>query len=161
YLENKDSNFLEKLLYEGRLSVIYRYEIFNSLMEKLIKNTIDFSIYGLNFKVAPYNFKISKNILNISLYNLQKNTLDLEFNSKYYSIANSENFLILKFKALTGLIDFKTNATCVIYPDVFNIKNIYPNIKDNLIPIFIDEKYNIELIKNIVINSLKNIKNYA
>lgn len=161
YLENKDSDSLENLLYEGRLSVIYRYEILNSLMDNLVDDEIYFDIYDLNFKVAPFNFKISKNILNISLYNLQENTFELEFNSKYYSISSSKDLLNLKFKVLAGLIDAKTNATCVIYPDVFNIKNIYPNIKENLIPIFIDGKYNVDLIKNIIIDSLKNIKNYA
>lgn len=155
YLENKDSKSLEKLLYEGRLSVIYRYEILNSLMDNLKNDEIYFNIYDLNFKVAPYNFKINKNILNVSLYNLQENTFELEFNSKYYSISNGENLLNLKFKVLTGLIDSETDATCVIYPDNFNIKNIYPNIKENLIPIFVDGKYNLNLIKNIVIDSLK------
>lgn len=161
YIKNKDENLLKSILNEGKLSVIYRLEILNAIYNILENKSIKFNIYDLDFKVTPYAYKITKNFINISLYNVNKDYCELLLVSKYFKIKTNDNFIELKYQITNGLIDSFTNATCIIYTDLFDINKEYPLIKENLIPILINDEINIELLNSVVIDSLVNIKSYT
>ncbi len=156
YLKKYDEKDLEILLEQGKLSVIYRYEIHHFFNEKLRYNSINFTIFGLDFIATPYDYSINKNFFNISLINLNKNKNELNYISDYFSINSNKDFLIIKYKIIEGLIDEKTNAICTIYPYLNIIIKDFPNINRNLIPIKINGEFNNNLILELVKDSLKN-----
>ena len=156
YLEDYSEDNLEILLEQGKLSVIYRYEILNLLNVKLEEKSINFDVFSINFTVVPYNYKIRNNFFNISLLNLNKDREELNYISNYFSISSDEEFLIIKYKIIEGLISQNTNAICAIYPSLNKIIENFPNINRDLVPIKIDDNFNNDFILELIKDSLKN-----
>lgn len=158
YLNNKDSKLKEKILQEGRLSIIYRVEILAQIRNLLDMKSICFNIYGLEYRVTPYDFKFTKDFLNISLIDLGKDKNEIDYISDFFKLNTKDDLINLNYKIIEGLISEDVNAVCIHYPDIFNIKDKYPFLKDNLIPIVINEEIDKDKILEIVLDTLKNIK---
>lgn len=156
YLKEHNKDNLYTLLEQGRLSVVYRYELLNLLNEKLNENSINFNAFNINFNVFPYKYELKKNFLNVSMINLNKDKEELNYISDYFSINSNDEFLFIKYKTVEGLIDENTNAICAIYPSLKFIFEDFPNINRNLMPIKINNNFNNSFILELVKDSLKN-----
>ena len=161
HLLNNDEESLKLILNEGKLSVIYRYNIKESLNKYSNNNAVEFEIFDDLFKALPYSYAIKGDFINIKLLNLSSINYELNIQNKYFSIKSNNEYFYLKYRLVTGLIQENINAICIIYPDILNIKNIYNNINDKLIPIIVKDQVNIPFIINITKDSLLNLKNYA
>ncbi|WP_164995827.1 ribonuclease H-like domain-containing protein [Miniphocaeibacter massiliensis] len=150
YLKDNDSLLKDKLLEQGRLSIMSRYEIFESIKSILLNNSINFNIYGLDYSVTAYSYKVTENFINISLYNNLDEFYELSLASDYYKITTKDNYLNLRYEIVKGYINEDTFATCLVFPDYFNLREKYPNLKNNLIPIIINDNLDISILNNII-----------
>ena len=152
-------NLMDILFDFGKNGIIKRYFIYNYLLDYLNKRSKSVNILDEKFKYYIYNYKFNKDFLNISIRFLNSSSVpSMDILTRYSHIYSDNDSLNIKFNIVEGNLSLDDYGIC-IYTDLKsdNLENPFVNLKDNLIPISINDNFLLNNLEEIIYKTLINI----